>query len=75
VLSDEVRVSLFGSRALDDRKGGNIDLLFETDAQLDNRAKVISQLTDQDPKVLPEVSKTCSILCQARQDNYLISVC
>lgn len=59
MLSDEVRVSLFGSRALDDRKGGDIDLLFETDAQLDNRAKVISQLTDQDPKVLPEVSKTC----------------
>ncbi len=45
VLGDRARVSVFGSRALDDRKGGDIDLLFETDAQLDNRANVICQLT------------------------------
>lgn len=45
VLGDGVRVSVFGSRALDDRKGGDIDLLFETDAQFDNRARVICQLT------------------------------
>ena len=74
MLGDDARVSLFGSRAIDDRKGGDIDLLFETDAQLDNRAKVISQLTDQDPKVLPAVSKTCPTLGQTRQDNYLISI-
>lgn len=38
------RVSVFGSRALDDRLGGDIDLFFETDALLDNRAKVLCQL-------------------------------
>ena len=38
------RVSSFGSRAFDNRKGGDIDLFFETDAQLDNRAKVLCQL-------------------------------
>lgn len=44
VLGIGARVSVFGSRALDNRKGGDIDLFFETDAQLDNRAKVLCQL-------------------------------
>ena len=45
VLGAGARVSVFGSRALADQKGGDIDLFFETDAQLDNRAKVICQLS------------------------------
>jgi predicted nucleotidyltransferase len=44
VLGVDARVSVFGSMALDDRKGGDIDLLFETDTQLANRAKVLCQL-------------------------------
>lgn len=44
VLGSDARVSVFGSMALDDRKGGDIDLFFETDAPLANRAKVICQL-------------------------------
>lgn len=44
VLGAGARVSVFGSRALEDRRGGDIDLLFETDAQLDDRAKVLCQL-------------------------------
>ena len=44
VLGADARVSVFGSMALDDRKGGDIDLLFETDAQLANRATVLCQL-------------------------------
>ena len=38
VLGADARASVFGSMALDDCKGGDIDLLFETDAQLANRA-------------------------------------
>jgi len=44
VLGDDVRVSVFGSMALDDRRGGDIDLLIETEARLVNRAKVLCQL-------------------------------
>lgn len=44
VLGNGARVSVFGSMALDNRKGGDIDLFFETDALLDNRAKVLCQL-------------------------------
>ena len=44
VLGSGARVSVFGSMALDDRKGGDIDLFFETDAPLANRAKVLCQL-------------------------------
>jgi predicted nucleotidyltransferase len=45
VLGHGVRVSVFGSRAQNERKGGDIDLFFETDAVLENRAKSICQLT------------------------------
>jgi len=45
VLGEGARVSVFGSMALDDRRGGDIDLLFETDQKLDNRAKAICQLS------------------------------
>ena len=45
VLGRDARVSLFGSRVLDDRKAGDIDLFFETDAILENRAQTICQLT------------------------------
>jgi predicted nucleotidyltransferase len=44
VLGVGARVSVFGSRALDSSKGGDIDLFFETDAALGNRAKVLCQL-------------------------------
>ena len=44
VLGVDSRVSVFGSRALDNQKGGDIDLFFETDALLENRASVICQL-------------------------------
>ncbi len=44
VLDVDARVSVFGSRALDNRRGGDIDLFFETDALLENRAKVLCQL-------------------------------
>lgn len=44
VLGADAQVSAFGSMALDDRKGGDIDFLFETNGQLANRAKVLCQL-------------------------------
>ena len=44
VLGVGARVSVFGSRALDSGKGGDIDLFFETDVLLENRAKVLCQL-------------------------------
>ena len=44
VLGANARVSVFGSVALNDRTGGDIDLFFETDSLLSNRAKKICQL-------------------------------
>ena len=44
VLGANARVSVFGSMALNDRRGGYIDLFFETDNLLANRAKTICQL-------------------------------
>ena len=44
VLGVGAQVSVFGSMVLDDRKGGDIDLFFETDAPLVNRAKALCQL-------------------------------
>lgn len=45
VLGAGARVRVFGSMALDQRKGGDIDLFFETDAALTNRAKILCQLS------------------------------
>lgn len=44
VLGESARVTVFGSRAIDSKKGGDIDLLFETDAVLPNRAEVLCRL-------------------------------
>jgi predicted nucleotidyltransferase len=43
-LGDDARVRLFGSQVLDHRKGGDIDLLFETDIKQQNRASTICRL-------------------------------
>jgi len=45
VLGEGARVSVFGSMAQGDRKGGDIDLFFETDSALANRATTICQLS------------------------------
>ncbi|MDR3369916.1 nucleotidyltransferase domain-containing protein [Rhodoferax sp.] len=45
VLGVDVRVSVFGSRVNDNSKGGDIDLFFETEKQVNNRAKAICQLS------------------------------
>lgn len=45
VLGPGVRVSVFGSRAIDQRRGGDIDLFFETDDTLANRAEALCQLS------------------------------
>jgi len=44
VLGQDVRVTLFGSRVNDALKGGDIDLLFEVDRAVDNRALVMGAL-------------------------------
>ncbi len=44
VLGEGARVTLFGSRANDALRGGDIDLLFETPLQLDNRVATTGQL-------------------------------
>ena len=44
MLGDNARVSVFVSTALNDRTGSDIDLFFETDNLLANRAKTICQL-------------------------------
>jgi len=44
VLEAESRVWLFGSRVDDARRGGDIDLLIETEATFPNRAKMVCRL-------------------------------
>ena len=44
VLATQNRVWLFGSRADDELRGGDIDLLIETEAVLPNRAKILCRL-------------------------------
>lgn len=45
LLGPEARVWLFGSRAQDASRGGDIDLYVETDRVLANRARTASQLS------------------------------
>ena len=44
VLGTESRVWLFGSRVDDELRGGDIDLLIETEAAFPNRAKMLCRL-------------------------------
>ena len=44
VLGDNARVVLFGSRTEPDKRGGDIDLLFQTQHAVANRAATIGQL-------------------------------
>jgi predicted nucleotidyltransferase len=44
VLGEDARVTLFGSRTNDELRGGDIDLLFETSRQLDNRVAATGSL-------------------------------
>ena len=44
VLGVPSRIWLFGSRTDDKRRGGDIDLLLETDAELENRAQAICKI-------------------------------
>ncbi len=44
ILGADARVRLFGSRARDSARGGDIDLFFETDAVLQNRADTLCRL-------------------------------
>jgi predicted nucleotidyltransferase len=44
VLGADASVTLFGSRTDDQRRGGDIDLLFETPNQLENKVAVQGQI-------------------------------
>ena len=44
VLGPQVSIKLFGSRTRDDLKGGDIDLLFETEHPVPNRAQAICSI-------------------------------
>ncbi|MDP2417749.1 MAG: nucleotidyltransferase domain-containing protein [Hydrogenophaga sp.] len=44
VLGEDARVTLFGSRADDTRRGGDIDLLFETSQRVAHRSQILNAL-------------------------------
>lgn len=44
VLGEDARVTLFGSRVDDHRRGGDIDLLFETSQRVAHRAQTLNAL-------------------------------
>ena len=44
VLGEDARVILFGSRADDTRRGGDIDLLFETSQRVAHRSQTLNAL-------------------------------
>lgn len=47
LLGDNARIRIFGSRALLDEKGGDIDLLIETEQKLADRVSTACRLTSQ----------------------------
>jgi predicted nucleotidyltransferase len=44
LLGPDARVTLFGSRVDDTRRGGDIDLMFETNAHIEHPAELICRL-------------------------------
>lgn len=52
IVGVESRIWLFGSRVDDTKRGGDIDLLIETDATLPNRVDVLCKLEGRFAKVL-----------------------
>ncbi|MDE2389203.1 MAG: nucleotidyltransferase domain-containing protein [Betaproteobacteria bacterium] len=47
LLGDSARIRIFGSRARLDEKGGDIDILIETDQKLNDRVATACRLTSQ----------------------------
>ncbi|NBQ68433.1 MAG: nucleotidyltransferase domain-containing protein [Nitrosomonadaceae bacterium] len=47
LLGDRTRIRIFGSRAKVDEKGGDIDLLIETEQKLADRVSIACRLTSQ----------------------------
>ena len=47
LLGDDARIRIFGSRALLDEKGGDIDILIETEQKLVDRVASACRLTSQ----------------------------
>ncbi len=82
VLGDSAKVILFGSRVDDAKKGGDIDLLFETDRLIPNRTitigalyvALIRQLGDRKIDILLKDSVTPSapVLEIAKQTGILL---
>lgn len=82
VLGADARVTLFGSRVDDSKKGGDIDLLFETDQLLENRATtlgalyvaLIRKLGDRKIDILLKdiATPTAPVLAIARQTGILL---